>query len=361
MPILTLDKLEKRYGHFVAASDVSLTVNDGEFVSLLGPSGCGKTTVLRMIAGLLEPTSGSIHIDDKDITRLPSNKRNIGLVFQSYALFPHMTVLDNIAFGLRRQGIKGHELEQRVKTALQRVRLHEHGSRYPRQLSGGQQQRVAVARSIAPEPQVLLFDEPLSNLDAALRDEMQFELKRLQSELGITTLFVTHDQEEAMSMSDRVCVLAHGVVQQFASPEAVYHRPANAFVAGFIGKSNQLAATVKDITSTHTTVSLASGHTLKAVNPAHKLLPGQSVNVIVRQEDFSFHPQAHDTALTATVAMRSFVGSRVQYALTLGPGCEFIASTSPNSNYGSLSPSSTVHVSIAPERVYLASASEAAA
>src|SRR5699024_2344338 len=179
-----------------------------------------------------------------------------------------------------------------VNQALARVRLDEHGSRYPRQLSGGQQQRVAVARSIAPEPQVLLFDEPLSNLDAALRDEMQFELKRLQSELGITTVFVTHDQEEAMSMSDRVCVLAHGVVQQFDSPEAIYHRPANSFVAGFIGKSNRLPAIVDAVTSTHTTVRLPSGHTLLATNPAHKLLPGQSVEVIVRQEDVTFHGEA---------------------------------------------------------------------
>ncbi|MFA7581289.1 ABC transporter ATP-binding protein [Castellaniella sp.] len=240
MPELTLENLRKDYGSHLAAADISLTVRDGEFVSLLGPSGCGKTTVLRMVAGLIAPTSGRIRVDGRDITALPTHRRNIGLVFQSYALFPHMTVFDNVAFGLRRQGVRGTELTRRVQQALDSVRLPEHGARYPRQLSGGQQQRVALARSIAPQPQLLLFDEPLSNLDAALRDEMQFELKRLQRELGITTLFVTHDQAEAMSLSDRVCVLAHGVVQQYDRPEVIYDQPATAFVARFIGRSNRL-------------------------------------------------------------------------------------------------------------------------
>jgi ABC-type Fe3+/spermidine/putrescine transport system ATPase subunit len=244
MPALTLDRLEKRYPGHIAAQSVSLSVHDGEFISLLGPSGCGKTTVLRMVAGLIEPTGGRILVDGRDVTALPTNKRNIGLVFQSYALFPHMSVFENVAFGLRRQGLQGSELKQRVDQALASVRLSALGDRLPRQLSGGQQQRVAVARSIAPRPSILLFDEPLSNLDASLRDEMQIELKRLQREVGITTLFVTHDQGEAMSMSDRVCVLAHGVVQQFDTPEAIYHRPATGFVASFIGRPNRLAGRV---------------------------------------------------------------------------------------------------------------------
>ncbi len=240
MPRLVLEQLEKRYADQVAVSSVSLTVQDGEFVSLLGPSGCGKTTILRMVAGLIAPTSGRILIDERDVTALPSNRRRIGLVFQSYALFPHMTVFENVAFGLRRQGVRGGQLQRQVDEALASVRLSPFADRMPRQLSGGQQQRVAVARSIAPRPSIMLFDEPLSNLDAALRDEMQIELKRLQREVGITTLFVTHDQAEAMAMSDRVCVLAQGKVQQFASPEEIYHRPATGFVAGFIGRPNRL-------------------------------------------------------------------------------------------------------------------------
>ena len=187
---------------------MSLTIKEGEFVSLLGPSGCGKTTILRMVAGLVEPSRGRILIGDDDVTALPPNKRGLGLVFQSYALFPHLTVFENVAFGLRRRKVAGAELDKRVKEALARVRLDAFGERYPRQLSGGQQQRVAIARALAPQPRVLLFDEPLSNLDAQLRDEMQIELKRLQRGLGITTLFVTHDQGEALSMSDRVGV--HG-------------------------------------------------------------------------------------------------------------------------------------------------------
>jgi iron(III) transport system ATP-binding protein/putative spermidine/putrescine transport system ATP-binding protein len=244
MSALSFDTLAKAYGDVDVVRDISLTINEGEFVSLLGPSGCGKTTILRMVAGLVEPSHGRILIGNDDVTNLPPNKRGLGLVFQSYALFPHLTVFENIAFGLRRRKVGGAELETRVKEALALVRLEGFGNRHPRQLSGGQQQRVAIARAIAPRPRVLLFDEPLSNLDAQLRDEMQIELKRLQRGLGITTLFVTHDQGEALSMSDRVGVMAKGVMQQFATPEDIYHRPATGFVAGFIGKPNRLDGAV---------------------------------------------------------------------------------------------------------------------
>ncbi|MFD2844943.1 ABC transporter ATP-binding protein [Paracoccus cavernae] len=191
----------------------------------MGPSGCGKTTILRMVAGLLPPSGGRIIIGGKDVTTLPPNKRDIGLVFQSYALFPQMTVFDNIAFGLRRQGVKGTELDRRVMEALDQVRLTQMRDRYPRQLSGGQQQRVALARSIAPKPGILLFDEPLSNLDAQLREEMQIEIKRLQTELRLTSVFVTHDQHEAMSLSDRICLLEQGAIQQIGTPEEIYFTP----------------------------------------------------------------------------------------------------------------------------------------
>ena len=264
MSRLQIDRIVKRYGDVQVVKSVSLAIEDGEFVSLLGPSGCGKTTILRMVAGLIEPTSGAIKVGERDITQLPPNKRQMGLVFQSYALFPHLTVFENVAFGLRRQGQNGAELEKRVLEALSMVRLDGFAQRYPRQLSGGQQQRVAMARAIAPRPTVLLFDEPLSNLDAKLRDEMQIELKRLQRELKITTLFVTHDQGEALSLSDRVCVMYDGVIQQFATPEEIYHRPATAFVAGFIGKPNKFAGEVMSRDGEGGTVRIGDGVTLRS-------------------------------------------------------------------------------------------------
>ena len=366
MPALTLDRLEKRYPGHTAASSVSLSVRDGEFISLLGPSGCGKTTVLRMVAGLIEPTGGRILVDGRDVTALPTNRRNIGLVFQSYALFPHMSVFENVAFGLRRQGVQGSELKQRVDLALAGVRLSALGDRMPKQLSGGQQQRVAVARSIAPRPSILLFDEPLSNLDASLRDEMQIELKRLQREVGITTLFVTHDQGEAMSMSDRVCVLAHGVVQQFDTPEAIYHRPATGFVASFIGRPNRLAGRVVCSPEGAAAVQLNGGPVLTATG-AEGMAPGSAVDVVVRQEDIRFveaaSPSASPSAATLAghVAMRSFVGSRVQYLLAFG-GTELIAEALTNGPHAGLDVHAAVRVSIEPQHVYvtLAARQEAA-
>jgi putative spermidine/putrescine transport system ATP-binding protein len=359
MPALTLDRLEKRYpgtagstGH-VAAQSVSLSVHDGEFISLLGPSGCGKTTVLRMVAGLIEPTGGRILVDGRDITALPTNKRNIGLVFQSYALFPHMSVFENVAFGLRRQGVQGSELRQRVDQALASVRLSALGERLPRQLSGGQQQRVAVARSIAPRPSILLFDEPLSNLDASLRDEMQIELKRLQREVGITTLFVTHDQGEAMSMSDRVCVLAHGVVQQFDTPEAIYHRPATGFVASFIGRPNRLAGRVVRSPEGAAAVQLNDGPVL-AATAAEGMAQGTAVDVVVRQEDIRFADSSASNSplLSGRVAMRSFVGSRVQYLLAFG-GTELIAEALTNGPHAGLAVDAPVRVCVEPQHVYV--------
>ncbi len=349
MPALTLDRLEKRYPGHVAASSVSLSVHDGEFISLLGPSGCGKTTVLRMVAGLIEPTGGRILVDGRDITALPTNRRNIGLVFQSYALFPHMSVFENVAFGLRRQGMQGSELKQRVDQALASVRLSALGDRMPKQLSGGQQQRVAVARSIAPR----LFDEPLSNLDASLRDEMQIELKRLQREVGITTLFVTHDQGEAMSMSDRVCVLAHGVVQQFDTPEAIYHRPATGFVASFIGRPNRLTGRVVRANGASAAVQLDDGPMLPA-SAAEGMVQGAAVDVVIRQEDIRFAdaPSPGAATLAGRVAMRSFVGARVQYLLAFG-GTELIAEAVTNGPHAGLEVDAPVRVAIAPQHVYV--------
>ncbi|WP_315796150.1 ABC transporter ATP-binding protein [Bradyrhizobium sp. SZCCHNRI3043] len=241
MGFLTLDGLTRLYGDVAAVSDVSLSVAKGEFISLLGPSGCGKTTTLQMIAGLVEPTSGRITLDGRDITHEKPDRRGLGIVFQSYALFPHMTVAQNVSFGLEMRKVARTERASRVTQALALVQLAALADRYPRQLSGGQRQRVAVARALVIDPPVLLLDEPLSNLDAKLREEMQFELRGIQQRIGTTTIMVTHDQSEALSMSDRVVVMEHGRIMQVDAPYRLYESPATPFISSFVGKMNRLS------------------------------------------------------------------------------------------------------------------------
>ena len=238
MAFLELRNLTKRFGEFVAVDDLSLDIEKGEFVSLLGPSGCGKTTTLQMIAGLHEPTSGTVELEGRDLTSIAPNKRGLGIVFQSYALFPHMTAAENIAFGLEMRGIGRSEREERVRRVLDQVQLATFADRHPRSLSGGQRQRVALARALVIEPPVLLLDEPLSNLDAKLREEMQLELRILQQKIGVTTVLVTHDQSEALSMSDRIVVIDQGRAVQIDTPLSMYEAPGSAFVSGFVGKTN---------------------------------------------------------------------------------------------------------------------------
>jgi putative spermidine/putrescine transport system ATP-binding protein len=250
-----LEGLGKRYGEIDAVVATNLSVEKGEFVSLLGPSGCGKTTTLQMIAGFVEVTSGRIVLDGRDITHAKPASRGLGVVFQSYALFPHMTVKDNVAFGLRMRKVANGELQQRVDRVLKLVRLNQHAERYPRELSGGQRQRVALARALVIEPPVLLLDEPLSNLDANLREEMQFEIRRIQREVGITTLMVTHDQSEALSISDRVVVMQAGRITQIDAPYTLYEHPRTEFISGFVGKANLLPGD-RDSTGT---VQVSSG------------------------------------------------------------------------------------------------------
>jgi len=240
-----MEHLVKRYGDFHAVKDVSLSIADGEFLVLLGPSGCGKTTTLRMVAGFIEPTAGRVLLGGQDVTLLPPWKRNAGMVFQSYALFPHLTVAQNVAFGLEMRKIPRAEVEKRVEEVLALVRLAGYGGRLPRQLSGGQQQRVALARALAIRPDVLLLDEPLSNLDAKLRQEVRVEIRELQRQLGLTTVMVTHDQEEALTMADRLVVMSEGEVRQVGSQRDLYERPANRFVAGFVGRSTFLDGTIE--------------------------------------------------------------------------------------------------------------------
>jgi putative spermidine/putrescine transport system ATP-binding protein len=229
------------YGNSVAVKDLDLTIGRGELVALLGPSGCGKTTTMRAIAGLLTPQSGKIALDGADITRLSANKREIGLVFQSYALFPHLTVYDNVAFGLRLKGLRGSTLDGRVRAGLSSVGLADFSARKPGELSGGQQQRVALARSMVMQPKLLLLDEPLSNLDARLRLEMRTELQRVQKETGVTMIFVTHDQVEALALADRIVVMLNGGIEQIGTPQEIYNHPVSAFVADFVGFENVFA------------------------------------------------------------------------------------------------------------------------
>ena len=246
MAFLELDELTKVYGGSTAVDRLSLAVEEGEFISLLGPSGCGKTTTLQMIAGFLEPTRGRIALNGADLLAVPPNRRALGIVFQSYALFPHMTAAENVSFGLEMRRMPRAEREARVREILALVGLTALADRFPSRMSGGQQQRVALARALAIRPQLLLLDEPLSNLDAKLREEMQIELRQIQQRLGTTTILVTHDQAEAMALSDRIVVMNKGRVEQIAPPHIAYAEPASPFVASFLGKTNQLPATVRD-------------------------------------------------------------------------------------------------------------------
>jgi putative spermidine/putrescine transport system ATP-binding protein len=245
MAFLELDRLAKRYGDQTAVDALSLSVERGEFVSLLGPSGCGKTTTLQMIAGFVEPSAGAIRLDGRDLAAVKPARRGLGIVFQSYALFPHMTAAENVAFGLEMQGMPRPERARRVAEALALVGLAALADRFPRRMSGGQQQRVALARALVIRPHILLLDEPLSNLDAKLREEMQIELRQIQRTVGTTTILVTHDQQEAMALSDRIVVMNHGRVEQIGRPHEVYERPTSAFVASFLGKTNAVEARIE--------------------------------------------------------------------------------------------------------------------
>src|SRR5262245_33660422 len=275
-----LNRVTLGYGAFIAVKSVDLVIAKGSFVTLLGPSGCGKTTLLRAIAGLVTPMSGEIVIKGRRVNDVPIHKRNIGLVFQNYALFPHKNIFDNIGFGLKYRRVDRGAIAQRVKRALDIVRLPGVEKKLPSELSGGQQQRIALARAIVIEPDVLLLDEPLSALDANLREEMRTELKAIQREVGITTVFVTHDQEEALALSDRVVVMNHGLVEQIGSPEDVYRWPASRFVANFLGQSNFLPGTVETADGNRSTIRLGNGAALIVANGG--AVAGRRVEAVVR-------------------------------------------------------------------------------
>ncbi|RWM33098.1 ABC transporter ATP-binding protein [Mesorhizobium sp.] len=315
-PAVEFRNIDIAYGKFVAVRDFSLSIRKGSFVTLLGPSGCGKTTILRSIAGLVDISSGQIMIDGRRVDDVPIYKRNIGLVFQSYALFPHKTVFDNVAFGLKYRNVPKPEIGRKVSQALDMVRLPGSEKKLPSQLSGGQQQRIALARAIVFQPQVLLLDEPLSALDANMREEMRVEIKKIQKETGITAIFVTHDQEEALSMSDRIVVMNAGAVEQIGAPQEVYETPATAFVADFLGKANMLAGTVSRSDGA-LAITLAAGQTIDVTSP-RPLAPGSKVTVVVRPQKLSVGATASANRLSGRVVSTSYLGGSAIYEIDIG-------------------------------------------
>ena len=319
MAIVELQNVTKRYGDVVAVSDLSLRVEHGEFVALLGPSGCGKTTTLQMLAGFVEATLGDIRIDGKPMRGIPPHKRNIGVVFQSYALFPHLTVLDNVGFGLKMRNVERDEIAKRVRRALDLVQLVSLDQRYPRELSGGQQQRVALARALVIEPSVLLLDEPLSNLDANLREQMRFEIREIQKRIGITTVFVTHDQNEAMAAADRLVVMSKGEIRQVGSAREIYERPRDLFVAGFIGQANLLRGTVTAVRDSEADLALATGSSVTARHDGRAKV-GESRTLSLRPEDLRFAPEQDPgmNNVTGTVARVNYLGAWINAGVRVG-------------------------------------------
>jgi iron(III) transport system ATP-binding protein len=315
-----VERVSKRYAHRVkgeiyAAREVSLDVRPGEFLTLLGPSGCGKTTTLRMIAGYEMPDAGRIRFDGQDVTDLPANRRNIGFVFQNYALFPHLSVFENVAYGLRVRALANADIEQRVGDVLALVGLAGYEQQFSSQLSGGEQQRVALARAIVIRPRVLLFDEPLSNLDAKLRVEMRQEIRDLQRRLAITTVYVTHDQEEAMAVSDRIVVMNQGRVVQEGTAVDLYHRPASEFVARFIGRVNLVAGRVAECAGGTVKVE-ALGASMTVASARGDLAPGAPVVLVVRPESIEIHRDGGPKgALSASVISCTFLGEKTEYLL----------------------------------------------
>jgi putative spermidine/putrescine transport system ATP-binding protein len=313
---LRLEGVGRRYGAQTALDDFSLSIKGSEFVALLGPSGCGKSTALNCLAGLLPLTTGSIHLDDRRIDTLPPERRGFGMVFQNYALFPHMSVRKNIAFGLQMQKLGRAEIAKRVDEAVALVQLGEHQHKMPGQLSGGQQQRVAIARAIALHPPVVLMDEPLSNLDAKLRLEMRMEIRRLHQDLGLTTIYVTHDQEEALSMADRLVVLREGVMQQVGSPQEVYEQPANSYVAGFMGYRNLFELGVAGADGEHAVVE---GRGVRLVGVNRDGVTSGRVTAAIRPEDFTLGA-ADGNGIPVVVRIAEYHGRELSVEATTAEG-----------------------------------------
>ena len=319
MEHVRLEGVSKSYGSVRAVDDLSLSIELGESIALLGPSGCGKTTTLNLVAGFLVPDAGIIRIGGRDVTGIPPNKRKLGMVFQSYALFPHMTVADNVAFGLKLRRVGSSEQKQRVTEALDMVRLGGLSDRYPRQLSGGQQQRVSLARALVVNPEIMLFDEPLSNLDAKLREELRTELLEIQERVKITSIYVTHDQDEALVLADRVAVMNEGRIEQVGTPAQVYETPTTPFVAKFLGESNVLQATVAEVSGTSVVCNL-EGHRIRTDGCTQQFTAGEQVEVILRTQAISLSSDSMslDNCFRVRLSHVIYLGGHIRYQVELG-------------------------------------------
>jgi len=330
MSRVILKKVKKSFGDFVALHELDLDIQEGEFLTLLGPSGCGKTTTLRLVAGFIEPTNGSILLGDQDVTQVAPQHREIGMVFQDYALFPHMTIADNIGFGLKERRYPKKDINERVRELLDLIRLPEVHDRYPAEVSGGQQQRIAVARAVAYPPKVLLMDEPLGALDLKLRETMQIELRRIQQELAITTIYVTHDQIEAMNMSDRIVVMNAGRIEQMGGAEDIYNFPKTRFVADFVGQINLFDAVIKKETPEYLLVGIANTE-IRAPLPSVKM-EGE-ISVGVRPEHINLvdtaEPASTSNSLTGTLVGRTFTGNLTRLFIDVGLDKPVVVETNP--------------------------------
>jgi spermidine/putrescine transport system ATP-binding protein len=341
---VTIERVTKRFDDVVAVDDLSLEIEPGSFYALLGPSGCGKTTTLRMIGGFEEPTEGRIYLGDREVSALPSYKRDVNTVFQSYALFPHLSIFENVAFGLRRKGVAKGEISERVNEALELVDLGAFGKRKPNQLSGGQQQRVALARALVNRPRVLLLDEPLGALDLKLRKQMQLELKRIQHEVGITFVHVTHDQEEAMTMADQIAVMNAGQIEQLGTPSELYETPRTAFVAGFLGVSNLIQGDVRG-----DAVEAARGIRLevKALNGA-----SGTVSVGVRPEKIHLNG-AEVNRIAGRVVESAYIGVATQYVVDTDVGRLMVFAQNTQGGADTIGPGSSVTLTFSPESTFV--------
>jgi spermidine/putrescine transport system ATP-binding protein len=333
-PTVRLDRVSKHFGELVAVREMGLDIAQGEFFTMLGPSGCGKTTTLRMVAGFEQPTTGRVLIDGQDVAGLPSYKRPTNTVFQSYALFPHLSVRENVAFGLRRKKVPKSEINDRVEAELARVGLAAEINRKPNQLSGGQQQRVALARALVNLPKVLLLDEPLGALDLKLRKGLQLELKRIQREVGITFVYVTHDQEEALTMSDRIAVMSNGVIEQVDTPETVYERPSTTFVAGFIGVSNLMPGQVTEMSAGRGRIRLDTG--LEVETALDGISAGERCHAVVRPEKLEIQHASEPArdglpSIEGVVESSVYLGTSTQIVVRL-PGDVAMTVLCPNVN-----------------------------
>lgn len=373
MGSVKVEHLTKKFGDFEALKDINLTINEGEFFALLGPSGCGKTTTMRCIAGFEEPTSGRIYIDDKVVNDIPPNERDCGMVFQSYALFPHLNVFENVAYSLNIKEMKNSNIlkkplvfgrilnsrwfkypkhiEEKVMEILNYVELDQYKDRAVSELSGGQQQRVALARALIMEPAVLLMDEPLSNLDQKLRHSMRNTIRRIQQELGITTIFVTHDQEEALSMADRVAVMSNGKIMQIGTPTEIYTKPKTSFIADFVGTSNIFKGTVIGEENGYSLVQM-NGYKLKSAQKINK----KEVDIIIRPENIKIVNKNEESKdaniLEGEVLFSTFLGSMIRYDVQVGSN-KFLIDLPYDSGESLIHPGEVIKISIEPERVLL--------